>query len=380
MRILTLADIHIGAIKDVNYVYSVMTSIIDKEIMSVHADAVVILGDYFDRLFKANENYVSLAINVMSYLVRACSKNKVKIRIVYGTESHEMDQYKLFNYHFTSHKVDMKLITTATEEELFPGCNVLYLPEEYIMDKHEFYKDNLYSGKHYKYIFGHGVIEDGMPQVVSYIRPNPNEKHVAHFRSGELGASCDLCVFGHYHKHTIIDGNVHYLGSLFRWQFGEEEPKGYGIINDDELDFIPNEKAYLYKTYEFDNSSKIYESMDELVKQINLIKDENKELFDGSKPGKIRIIFHPSESNDPSFKENLRTLLYNDKIISSLIKEENSTIISEAKSEVDDEYAFILDNNMAVDDKIYQYITKLWPDDLFSMEELIHYIHDPLKV
>ena len=65
------------------------------------------------------------------------------------------EQYKLFNYHFTSYEVDIKVIDTAMEEELFPGVNVLYLPEEYIDNKRKFYKRFLDGSKHYDYIFGH---------------------------------------------------------------------------------------------------------------------------------------------------------------------------------------------------------------------------------
>ena len=51
MKILLLADLHIGAIKDENYVYSIIQNIIDKEIGTDKCDALIILGDYFDRLF-----------------------------------------------------------------------------------------------------------------------------------------------------------------------------------------------------------------------------------------------------------------------------------------------------------------------------------------
>lgn len=380
MRILLLADIHIGCIKDIPYFYNVMTDIIEKEIVFAKTDAVVILGDYFDRLFKVNEEYVSLTINTMSYLVRACSKNKTKIRIVYGTESHEMDQYKLFNYHFTSKKVDIKLFTTAEEEELFPGVNVLYLPEEYISDKHEFYKDTLYSGKQYKYIFGHGVIEDGMPAAVSFGHSaNNTEKQVPRFKSGELSAASEVAVFGHYHVHTTMEGNVHYVGSLFRHSFGEEEPKGYGIITDDQFSFVENKEAYIYKTYEFDSTSSVYNNPDDLIREIEAIKNENPELFKGVHYGRIRIIYHPPEDCDISFKDTLKSVLFNDKIISPLIKEENTRIIEDAKDEVEDEYEFVLDNSMKITDKIHTFITKQY-DEPMSLEELLSYINDPLTV
>ena len=59
-----------------------------------------------------------------------------------------------------------------------------------------------------------------------------------------LGSICNLSVWGHYHVKTKIADNVYYLGSLFRDSFGEESPKGYGIIEDNKFEFIENNKAY----------------------------------------------------------------------------------------------------------------------------------------
>ena len=380
MRMLLFADIHIGNIKDINYFYNTVTDIIEKEVMFKKTDAVIILGDYFDRLFKANEEYISLAINIMSYLIRACNRSKTKIRIVYGTESHEMNQYKLFNYHFTSSHVDIKLFTTVTEEELFPNVNVLYIPEEYIQDKYAFYKDTLYSGKKYDYIFGHGTIEDGMPAAVSFGVHKNSEKQVPRFKSGELSNAGKLTVFGHYHCYTDCGNNVYYLGSLFRHSFGEESPKGYGIIEDGKLEFVENDKAYVYKTYEFNPDSNIYNSSDDIMNEIKRVKDENPELFDGSNTGRVRLVFHTPANVDPSFRTNLKDILFNDKIISPLIKESNEELIEDAKEEAGDEYEFILDNSMNVTDKIFRFINKRYDDYQISIEELSKYINEPFSI
>lgn len=377
MRMLLIADLHVGSIKDNEYVYKVTTDIIEKEVIFKKTDAVIILGDYFDRLFKVNEEYVSCAINIMSFLIRACVRGKTKIRIVYGTESHEMNQYKLFNYHFTSYEVDIKVIDTAMEEELFPGVNVLYLPEEYIDNKRKYYKKFLDGNKHYDYIFGHGIIEDGMPSIISVSAQKTNEKQVPRFKSGELAAVADLTVFGHYHCYTNIGSNVYYLGSLFRDSFGEETSKGYGIIEDHKLIFVENTQAYIYKTYEFDPKSDVYQSSDNIMKEVKRIKEENAEVFSGEHKGKIRIIFRTPINVDPTFRENIRDILFNDKFISPMIKESSDDIIADAKEDIDDEYEFILDRSLPMEDKIYRYIGMNY-DNPFPMERLISYIKDPL--
>jgi len=381
MRILLLADMHIGAIKDISYYYNTMTNIIDQEVTFTHCDMVVILGDYFDRLFKANEDFVGLAINVMSYLVRVCIKSKTKIRIVYGTESHEMNQYKLFNHFLSSKSIDMKVFTTCTGE-VINGKKILYVPEEYISDKYEFYKNTIYGNQKYDYIFGHGVITEGMPAKVGIRRETDTlntENKVPYFNAGELSKAGKLVVFGHYHRAWNI-GNVYYLGSLFRSCFGEEEPKRYGIIEDDQISFIENKAAYEYKTYVFEEDDDIFKSSTSLMDEISKIKSENKEIFSGEKVGKIRLEFHMPAEVDPNFRENLKAIIFNDKILSSLIKESISETEVNSDGEVTDEFDFVLDNSMKVPDKIYTYNSHFYESPPISIEDIEHYINDELKI
>lgn len=379
MRILSFGDLHISSIKDANYIYNVMTDILEKELVFNKTDAVVILGDYFHRLLKVNEDYTALAINIMSYLVRICKKNKIKIRLVYGTESHDSGQYILFNYHLTEPDLDFKIITTATKEELFPGVNVLYLPEEYMLSKEDHYRDYLYSDNSYDYIFGHGVISEGMPMLQFDPKPKSNEKHVPHFKSGELAEVSKICLFNHYHCYCDLGNDVYYLGSLFRDSFGEETPKGYGIIDNNKFTFIENKEAYIYKTYEFNEDSEVYKNSENLIKEIKRIKHENVEIFKGEKFGKIRLKFNIPQDIDTAFKENIRSILFNDKHISLLMKESTADIISEIQETIDEEYDFILDNSLVITDKIHQYINKKYDNDM-SLEELTKYITEDFKI
>jgi hypothetical protein len=379
MRILNFADIHIGSIKDTNYVYNIITDILDKELVFNHTDVVVILGDYFDKLFKVNDDCTSLAINVMSYLIRLCKKSKTKIRIVYGTESHEMQQYRLFNYHFTNKSIDIKLITTVTEEEIYPNINVLYLPEEYVDDKFEYYKDYLYSDKRYNYIFGHGVIAEGMTMVnpVEYASTS-KEKKVPIFKSNELSSISDICLFGHYHTYCDMNDECYYVGSLFRNSFGEEEAKGYGIIEDNKFTFVENNEAYLYKTYTFDEDSELYSDMNKLVSEVNKIKSMHEDIFNGNKIGKIRLKFKFPNNIDASFKENIKSLLIEDKSITCIFNEPSlNAIIKE--DEIETEFDFILDASLCLEDKIHRYINKNYDVDI-SIEELSSLINEELKI
>ena len=381
MRILLFADIHIGSIKDTKYFYKTITDIIEKEIIFTHSDLIVILGDYFDKLFKDNDEYTSLAINIMSFLIRACIREDTKIRIIYGTESHEMNQYQLFNYHVTSNDIDFKIFDTVTEENI-NGVNILYVPEEYIDAKEKHYKEYLYSDKKYNFIFGHGIIIEGMPKASeNNMDPNNKEKQVPRFKTGELSNASDICVFGHYHTFTDLGNNVYYLGSLFRDSFGEEDPKGYGIIDNKngeyKFTFIENTEAIIYKTYSYEIDNSIYTDPNSIIKEINKIKEDNKELFSGDKKGKIKIKMNLPENISPAFRENLKNVLYNEKNITCIITENTSIInIDEDNPEEDD---FILDNKIDLVDKIYKYITVTFTDPM-TLEELNNYLEPSMNI
>lgn len=393
MRILLIADLHIGSIKDINYFYNTTTDIIDNEIMTKKTDLVVFLGDYFDKLFKNNEDFTALAINIMSYLVLACLRSKTKIRMIYGTESHEMNQYRLFNFHLLAKNIDMKIIETVTEEEI-DGKKILYIPEEYIDDKHKHYRKYLYSDKHYDFIFGHGVIEDGMPEAVSYTNnKSTKEKRVPHFKSGEFAPIADITVFGHYHQYNHICDHVYYLGSLFRDSFGEEIDKGYGVISDTRDDvcnsvfpvveklhasnytfeFHKNTKAYDLITITYSPTSSIYTSEAAFITELKNIKNEHKDLFKDGSNGRIRLKFQVPSNVSQQFRDTIKSVLFDEKNISTTIKEIDNESTKDSEEDEDSEDDFILDVSLPIIDKIYQYAEKNYERKI-TMEKLNNYL------
>lgn len=376
MRILLLADIHIGSVRDTDYVLRVIEDILDRELVFIKTDAVVILGDLFHRSLRVNEDYTKLALKVIGGLIERCSKNKCKIRMIYGTEGHEAGQYHLITQYPGTIDVDLKVITKVCSEELFPGTRVLYLPEEYITDPNTYYEEAF--SEHYDYIFGHGIIQEGMP-MIGPESAGSGEKRPARFKSGQLAAAGDLVVFGHYHCFTDLGNNVYYLGSLFRDSFGEETPKGYGVVEDGKFRFIENIEAYVYRTYEYPEDSEIFSGIDALKAEIERIRSENSQIFSGEKHGRIRMIFHIPRNVDNAFIETMRTMLFNEKNIVTLIRQ-----VTEEERELENtisvEYDFILDKSLSVVDKIHRYIGKNFPDMSITLEELSGFINDELKI
>jgi len=160
-----------------------------------------------------------------------------------------------------------------------------------------------------------------------------------------------------------------------------ENPKGYGIIDNKngeyKFTFIENTEAIIYKTYSYEINNSIYTDPNSIIKEINKIKEDNKELFSGDKKGKIKIKMNLPENISPAFRENLKNVLYNEKNITCIITENTSIInIDEDNPEEDD---FILDNKIDLVDKIYKYITVTFTDPM-TLEELNNYLEPSMNI
>ena len=160
-----VADLHIGAINP-SIQYNEFKSIFLDRIEDIKPDYIIFLGDYFDHKASLNDELSYYSFYIFDELISRIKENNLstKIRFVYGTESHEWDQYNIINI-ANKRGLDVSIIHTVTEEELFPDFNILYIPEEHIYNKSEYYKDYLNNTKKYDYIFGHGIIREVMKEA-----------------------------------------------------------------------------------------------------------------------------------------------------------------------------------------------------------------------
>ena len=132
LRGIVIADEHFGVI-DADKLYEEHNRVILDYLRTLDKlDIIFIAGDFFDHILYLNESHANKACLFMDELVYYARKLHAKIRIVYGTESHECNQYNIFFNRFFHNDVDLRVINIADEEELFDDFWVLYLPEEYI--------------------------------------------------------------------------------------------------------------------------------------------------------------------------------------------------------------------------------------------------------
>ena len=384
-----ISDIHIG-VNNIEKLYDEFTSIFINNIKQDknHIDFIVICGDYFDHKLFLNQKESSYAYTMMNDIIDAVDSD-TKIRLVYGTESHECNQYSIISKLSSIKNMDIKVVKYVEEEELLPNLNVLYLPEEHIYDKQEYYKDYFSNTKKYDYIFGHGIIREAMTVAATKAENNTQKrKKTPVFSTAELRSMCKgETYFGHYHVNTEMDG-VYYVGSFSRWIFGEEERKGFYHVTykskDDKTEykheFIENTMCDVYKTISFGYQNKIYNDTPTLDGELDKIdKMIKQKLFDH-----VRFEFNiPEECENPEFLINYVNEKYkfNDKvkleIVHGYIENKRQREKEEVKKE-NDKYSFIFDRNMKLEDKTSYFISIEYNRDI-SAEKISLYLYKPLN-
>lgn len=357
INMLISGDIHFGYYPP-DLLYKEFKQIVDY-VYENKVDVVVIAGDYFDNKLVMSSAHSIHAIKAFTDLVTACEVRNTKLRVIRGTHSHDPEnQLKVLSTIAQGTKCDFRLFTSVDKEELFPGFKVLYIPEEYMEDKNEYYKE--YFGDTYDAIFGHGMFEE--TTYSKHSNANTMKKYPV-FNSKFMENICrGIIAFGHIHKHQRIRDRILYTGSLTRSRHGEEEEKGFIVATYDTDthkttdEFIVNDMAMKYDTIEITEKSPIF-SM--LVKdQIQFIKDKITQY----KRDKLRIkISIPEDyATTRTFVDTVNSVFNGVKDVQFDITENNKAKIEKETNEqlnrLMTKYGFIFDKSITYEDKIHQFI------------------------
>ena len=341
MKIAFCADIHIGA---PNTNLSEILSCIED--MLSQCDLLVIGGDILDAKFHASSEYITILLDVFDYITSIARPQRKKVRLIYGTQSHDgYPQLQILNPYTVL--MDFKIIHHVSDENI-DGVNILYIPEEIISDKASYYADTLYSGKKYDYIFGHGVIAEGMTMVKERTSTK-KVKSVPVFKTEELKAAVKYHVcFGHYHRRWVLD-NVSYVGSLSRFKHGEPETKGWYLMDKRNIEFHENQWCPQYTEHRINCSDYDINDFQTLIMdKINQFKSNSN---DRDKL-KFTITINRSAGNTIGYLDIIRTLCRGDGI-SYAINDVNDLVLQE--NVIDSEYDYILDQNIPIHEKIGRY-------------------------
>lgn len=354
-KLLVIGDIHFGYYP-AELLYKEFKLVINN--ITKDIDVVFIAGDYFDTKLSLSSKHSIYAIKTFCDILDKCEQTNTKLRMIRGTASHDPEN-QLVNLSSIakSSKVDFKLYLTVGEEELFPDFNVLYVPEEYMENKDEYYKE--FFNKKYQCIIGHGMFEE-----TNYVTNKTlNMKKYPVFNSAFIEKICDgPIIFGHIHKSQKIRNRIMYTGSFTRSRYGEEEDKGFVIStyetenNSTDFKFIVNDKATKFDTVSILDTSEIFSLL--LNEQIQFIK----EMISTYKKDKLRIKINIPKTYDNTkvFIDSVTTVFGNmenvDIVILDNTKEETKQKTKEIVDKLMLKYNFIFDKSISYEEKIQQFI------------------------
>ena len=364
---IVISDIHVGAL-NLEKLHNEYLELLIKRIYSMKKlDFLIIAGDFFDHKFYLNDKEATTAYVMLKESVLACKAKEAVIRIVYGTESHECDQYNILSLLKIYDKIEV--VKYAKEEELLEDLHILYLPEEHLLDKDRYYEKFFSNTKKYDYVFGHGIVREVMKDVVVHIQNSESttnkRKKVPIFTSTELNRICKGQVyFGHYHMNQEIDNKIFSIGSFSRWKFGEEGRKGYYILhcntekNKYEQEYVENTMADSYTTISFGYDNKVFKSKEDMDESLLSVE----KLIERDVYNNVRFVFNiPSDVENPEATMNYlkEKFKYNNKIkleiVHGYIEEKRKQQKEQVKSD-NEKYSFIFDKNLELEDKISRFI------------------------
>lgn len=348
-----ISDIHFGASSNKD-LYDSLKKVFLSKLKKLESendiDIVVICGDLLDHKLSLNSEASKYVIQFMNTLSELAIKKKFMIRVIKGTKNHDLDQLNNFLYLEKKPKLDFRIINVCTAEDIVKNdktYKILYVPEEYMENPKEFYKD--FFSKTYNIAFVHGTfnhVEFASKEITS-------EKAVStapifsYSEFDKMVTGPVLC--GHIHEASSYKKKIYYTGSFARWCFGEEKDKGYMsfIINDDEtyqVKFIKNKYAKSYLTVNISDIDNITDSTS-LEAKINEIQQYKK------------------DNNIDHLRLNVSQSIY-DKIDNNIMKkyfsqEDNGVKISLSKEKIEREkdednemektYGFIFNNEYGLD-------------------------------
>lgn len=355
-----ISDIHFGII-DPKTEYDILQDQFINKIRGMPLDCISIDGDFFDRLFPSNTDAILYANLFFSELVKICKENRYNnintvLVVIAGTKNHDADQMKLFYPYLDDKELDLRIVEKI-QFEWINGCRVLCIPELYNVSK-ESYIEVLWKSGSYDMVFMHGSIEGGI-----YDNKMGQAKV---FQPNDFGFCLGPVIAGHVHTGPSLHGFCYYNGSPIRWNFGEEEPKGFQIVlydMDSRYYYIHKEiiTSFKYDTLSIDDI--LLSDPQFIIKYINE-KRENEGI------DHIRLKCTSTVDNQDTInilKEYYRL----DKGVKFQINKKSSNVINETQSSLYNQYDYLFNRSMSPYDILAKFINESQSDIMVTSDQII---------
>lgn len=255
LRYIVLSDIHLG------HRHNKTQKIIENlDVFFDHyrprsdgLNMIIIAGDLFDTLLDMSGPQVHEILVWISHLMRYCAFNKIKLRILEGTPSHDWMQSEMFQtvdaisrYEQLDYKYVKALSIEIIEEY---NLSILYVPDEWHPDTAVTLKEVRALLEQYRLTQVDIAIMHGQ---FTYQLPAAAHKAPRHDEAAYLGLVRHYINIGHVHQFSTYE-RILAQGSFDRLCHGDEIPKGalYMVIRPDRHDeyfFLENKQAMIFKT------------------------------------------------------------------------------------------------------------------------------------
>ena len=352
-----IADIHFGSF-DPRTQYKILEEQFLSYISRLQVlDAVTIAGDIFDHKFIASSDAILYSTLFIENLINICRQKQSTLIIVGGTASHDADQLKLF-YHYIG-TCDIRIVEEV-KFEYVKNKKILIIPELYNKGA-EYYAPFLYH-ELYDACYAHSTYKGA---IFGKDVPSLDSDREPVFCMDYFVGCKGPIISGHVHKPQCFDSHFYYCGSPYRWQFGEEEDKGFIILAHNIMtrQYIVHYEpitSFRYDTINLDDM--IGKDAQQIINYIKAKKDEGID--------NIRVRFTKNdEVNLPIVKSYFRN--YPGVKIDANFKNEELVREQETLNTQYKEYDFIFDKAASPYEILAKYINYKEGDTFITSDALI---------
>lgn len=247
MKYAVCSDIHLGHVKTPT---KHIISSFKKHILNDNNKDIQVLfisGDLFDRLLDLNSVDVKYIVEFFNYFLTYCTNNNIAVRVLEGTPGHDYQQSQLL---VELNNIRSKMCNLKYFKALDIEYNdildkyILYVPDEWTNDHDELERQIKQKLNEHSITSVDIAILHGQFKYQFAGKPY----HGFHYKEDYfLDLVKGYIHVGHYHTYNPMS-RILPNGSLERLKHGEEEAKGYIIVNDDTYTFIENTDAFIYKS------------------------------------------------------------------------------------------------------------------------------------
>ena len=366
-----IADLHLGVNRlTPEYQYNILKEQFVNKLYNLRFAILSIDGDLFDHKVMNNNKVVLYASLLIDELVNICKEKNATMVLIHGTESHDAKQLKMFYHYLNDKDLDLRIVEDV-KFEYIKGAKILCIPELYGKGE-DYYNYFLKGCGVYDSVFMHGEFKGAIYNNRQELGLNSPTAPV--FDMDDFCLCRGPIISGHVHVANCFKKHFYYTGSPMRWQFGEEQEKGFYIVLhnlDTQQYYIEMEPIFSYRFDTINLEEELMKDPKEVIDYINKIKENGIDF--------IRVKFgSPTLQDAINNVKIIKQYFRNNDTVKIDADINNTRKVDKETQNKYDEYSYILDNNLNEYDILSKYINQQENSEFITPDELRSIVNDIL--